>query len=398
MRLQLRHAAYVAAAVAVLIPLRGYAQGSLAVQGVGYPPGQFSTRTGSTGGALAEIDPLSPINPAALGNLGTTTIYFQAEPEYRRVEVGGLTTKTSQSRFPVMSGGFTMGSRWAAGLSFSTIADRTWQNAVESIEVIGGEAAHAIDTTRSRGAINDTRFALAYAPISWLQVGVGFHAFSGQNQVRLKRVFVDPDDPTALDPRFAVFADSNVISYGGNAISAGIEARAQGLGSLAISYRAGGRISAESGAGDSVIGRANLPDRLGISLAYLGIARSAIAVRAARESWSELNGIGQQGFRARDTWDYSVGGDIAGPRFGPRVLMLRVGARWRDLPFAVVGPDGLPGPTVRETSIAGGIGTLLANGRTALDLGVIRASRTADLAADVSERSWFLSIGLTVRP
>ena len=216
--------------------------------------------------------------------------------------------------------------------------------------------------------------------------------------MRVVRVFVDPADPTKLDPRFGAFADSNVVSYGGNAVSAGLEARAPNLGSVALSYRVGGRLAAESGLTDSVIGRGNLPDRLGISVAYLGIARSVIALRAAKENWSELNGIGQRGFRARDTWDYSVGGDIAGPRFGPRVLQLRVGARWRDLPFAVVGPDGLPGPRVQETSLSGGLGTLLANGRAALDLGVIRASRSADTEIDVNERSWFLSIGLTVRP
>lgn len=389
MRLRFRHAAYVAA-VAALTPMLGQAQGSLSVQGIGYPPGQFSTRTGSAGGAMAEIDPLTPINPAALANLAGTTIYFQAEPEYRRVTVGDLSTNTSQSRFPVISGGFTMGSRWSAGLSLSTIADRTWQTSFLTVEQIGGDTASSFSTYTSQGAINDTRLGVAYAPLSWLHVGLGLHAFSGQNRINVTRTFADS--------AFGVFADTNTISYGANAISAGMEAGLPNIGSVAVSYRVGGRLTAESSVGDSVLGRGDMPDRLGISLAYLGIARSVIAVRAARENWSGLNGLGRQGFHARDTWDYSVGGDIAGPRFGPRVLMLRVGARWRDLPFSVVGPEGLPGPTVEERSFSGGVGTLLAGGRAALDLGVIRASRTADTDIDVSERSWFLSIGLTVRP
>ena len=40
----------------------------------GYPPGQLSTRAGSTGGALGEIDPLSPLNPASLLGLGVSTL------------------------------------------------------------------------------------------------------------------------------------------------------------------------------------------------------------------------------------------------------------------------------------------------------------------------------------
>jgi hypothetical protein len=376
------------AASALALPAAAGAQGSLGVQGFGYPPGQLSTRAGATGGAVAEIDALSPLNPASLLGLGVSTLYFQAEPEYRRVTAGGRTASTSVSRFPLVAGGLALGSRWAAGLSMSTLADRTWETSIEAVESIGNDTARATSTYRSEGAINDARLGVAYAPREWLHLGVGLHAVSGRNRIFVERVFVDD--------RFSNFRDTSVISYGGNAVSLGLEARRPELGSIAMSYRKGTRLSAETSRGDSVIGRGNVPDRLGLSVAYLGIARSAIALRASQDKWSQLSGLGSAGFRARDTWDYSIGGDIAGPRFGPRVLMMRVGARWRDLPFAVVGEDGVAGPTVQERSLSGGIGTMLANGRASFDLGVIRASRTADL--DASERSWIFSIGLTVRP
>jgi hypothetical protein len=51
---------------------------------------------------------------------------------------------------------------------------------------------------------------------------------------------------------------------------------------------------------------------------------------------------------------------------------------------------------VKETSFAGGLGTLLAGGRAAIDLGLVRASRTSSL--DATEHAWILSVGLTVRP
>jgi hypothetical protein len=76
--------------------------------------------------------------------------------------------------------------------------------------------------------------------------------------------------------------------------------------------------------------------------------------------------------------------------------MLRAGARWRDLPFAVVGGDGETGVRAKERSLSGGLGALFANGRAGFDLGVTRATRSADL--DASERAWILSVGLTVRP
>ncbi|HYD53361.1 MAG TPA: hypothetical protein VEA99_12060 [Gemmatimonadaceae bacterium] len=387
-RLGTARARVAALLLAVATPAMAAAQGSLGVQGFGYPPGQLSTRSLSAGGATGEMDPLAPLNPAALLNLGTTTLYFQAEPEYRRVTIGDRQSSTSISRFPLVTGGLALGSRWAAGVAVSTLADRTWETTIEAVESIGSDTARATSVYRSEGAINDARVGVAYAPREWLHLGLGFHAVSGRNRIFVSRDFVSAD--------FADFADTSTISYGGTALSAGIEARMGRVAAAALSYRKGGRLSAESSRGDSVIGRGDVPDRLGVSVAYLGIARSTIAVRASQEKWSQLRGLGSSAFQARDTWDYSAGGDIAGPRFGPRVIMLRVGGRWRELPFSVVGADGVAGPTVEERSISGGLGTLLAGGRASFDLGVIRASRTADIA--VSERSWILSVGLTVRP
>src|SRR5688572_30643060 len=55
------------------------AQGTLGSQGFGYPPGQLSVLSRSVGGATAEVDPLSPINPAALGLLRRGGLYLQSE-------------------------------------------------------------------------------------------------------------------------------------------------------------------------------------------------------------------------------------------------------------------------------------------------------------------------------
>lgn len=376
------------ALAALLLPAAARAQGSLGVQGFGYPPGQLSTRSISAGGATGEIDVLSPLNPAALLGLGGSTLYVQAEPEYRSVRIADVKVSTTTARYPVFFGGFALGPRWAVGLSSSTFTDRTWATTTESLELIAGDTVRTRKLFSSEGAINDNRLAAAYLPVRWLRLGIGLHALSGRNRIV-------SGDSFPNNPSFVSFLDTNVISFGGNAISAGAEVRFSGIASFAIDARKGGRLSAETSPGDTVLGRADVPDRLGLSAAYLGIANSVIAVRAVRDSWSSFRGLGTPGLVPRDVWDYGVGADIAGPRFGSRVIMVRAGGRWRDLPFDATSPTGVTA-SVREKSISGGLGTLFAGGRGALDVGLLRASRSS--ALDVSEHSWILSVGITVRP
>ena len=90
-----------AAALSAPFARTAAAQGSLSTQGYGYPTGELSTRALGTGGSLAEFDPASPINPAALGSWGAspinsairsvwgrTAFTAQYDPEFRRVTAG----------------------------------------------------------------------------------------------------------------------------------------------------------------------------------------------------------------------------------------------------------------------------------------------------------------------
>jgi hypothetical protein len=53
---------------------------------------------------------------------------------------------------------------------------------------------------------------------------------------------------------------------------------------------------------------------------------------------------------------------------------------------------------VREVTVSGGLGLLLAANRAMLDLGVQRASRSASGAGDLDESAWTVSVGLRIRP
>jgi hypothetical protein len=365
------------------------AQGNLSTFGFGYPPGQLSARAQGTGGAIAELDPVSALNPAALLNWGGSAVYFQIEPEFRRVDFQGTTDQTTTARYPLTAAALGLGSRWMVGVAASTFLDRSWATAAATIHQIGDESVRGTTTFRSQGAINDIRVALGWATRPWLRVGIGVHALTGQNRLTV----IDRFDDTV---RYQPLQQDTTISYAGAALSGGVELRAGRVASVAASARVGGRIRAESG--DVTLGRGTVPNRFGLTLAYLGITNSAIAVRTAYDQWSSLEGLGRPGLRAVDAWDTSVGADVAGPRFGAdRVIMLRTGFRWRTLPFAIIGTGGdADGNAVRERSFSAGVGTAFARGRAAVDLSAIRATRDAGL--DVDERAWILSIGMSVRP
>lgn len=370
------------AAALLLLPAAARAQGTLSTQGFGYPSGQLSTRALGTGGAVGEIDPLSVSNPSTLINFGGSALYIQAEPEYRTIRVGGAAERSTIARYPLVLAAIPLTPSLFVGVSASNLLDRTFQTKTRSTVVVGGTSISSTNTFGSDGAIGDLRLALAWAPASWLHLGVGAHAITGDNRLTNSQAF---DDSTV----FATLVDSSTVTYTGSAYSAGLELIAARQAVFAASYRRGGDMSLKHG--DTTLSNARVPDRLSLSLAYIGITGSAIAIRTSRDNWSNMAGLGSAGLRITDGWDSSVGADILGPRLVGRSLQLRAGARRRTLPFGVGTSD------VKETSYSFGAGTTMARGRAALDVTGIRATRDAT-GVDVKESAWTLSVGITVRP
>ena len=176
-------------ATLLVLPVAARAQGTLSTQGFGYPTGQLSTRTLGTGGMLAEVDPLSVTNPAALPNIGGSALYFQSEPEYRTLSVGGQSERTTVARYPLVAGTVPITSSIFAGLSVSSLLDRSFRTTVRGTDVIGGTALAATHVFSSDGAIGDVRLALAWVPRRWLQLGIAGHAISGDNRLSRTTTF-----------------------------------------------------------------------------------------------------------------------------------------------------------------------------------------------------------------
>jgi hypothetical protein len=356
-------------------------QANMSTQGFGYPTGQLSSRAAGSGGSIAEIDPLSPINPASLADLPTRTVFFQIEPEFRTVKTSTGTDRTTTARYPVVFGAIPIGNRFVASLSASTLLDRTSTTTFTSSQPLS--SSESVDMTTKfeiDGAMNDVRLAAGWAPVRWLRLGAGAHAIAGHNRVSVTETFADT-------VAFSPFNQTRVLSFSGGAASAGVELVSK-LFTVAASARRGGTVRMSSE--DTVLSHGNVPTRFGASLSYTGLANSYFSIRTARDDWSSLGSLGEAGLRGVDAWDTSVGADVAGPRVFNRIMFLRAGYRDRTLPFQAAGN------TVTEKSVTGGLGTTFANNRILTDFAVIRATRSASIAA--SEHAWSISFGFSVRP
>ena len=373
------------AAASVAIPMAAGAQGTLSTQGFGYPPGQLSARALATGGGLAEFDTDTPLNPAAIALTGDPRLYLQYEPEFRKLSNGNLTSATTTSRFPVISALVPAGSHVTLGASVSTFLDRSSSTKTVRTLDVAGVAATFTETNRILGAINDVRLAVGWTPSAKFQLGLGGHVYTGQNKDFFSQTF-----PDTL--KFSSVSQVSTVSYTGYGVSGGVIFRPSRVLGIALSGRKGATIS--SHAGDTLLSRANVPDRVAAGISYEGIPGSSISAHLAHDQWSTLNSLSASGLAATNAWDGGLGVEAIGPRIAERQTILRLGARYRTLPFEASGGK------VKELSFAGGFGTQFLRDRAAFDLTLERSMRSADASAlsAVRERAFTLSFGLRVRP
>ncbi|HEX8725627.1 MAG TPA: hypothetical protein VF737_09580 [Gemmatimonadaceae bacterium] len=376
-----RVCAVAAAFAALLLPAGASAQGNLSAQGLGYPPGALSARSLGAGGALGEMDPTSALNPAAIIEFGAPALSMQLEPEFRRVTDNGQSANSSTQRFPVFVAALPFGEHLMIGASSATLLDRSWQTTTPQDQVIRGDSVLFNSTTTSNGSVNDLALTAAYVFRPWLRAGVAIHGVNGRDVVEVRRTFQDT-------VRYGNTIETVTNTYTGRAVSAGIEFVEPSLGGLALSYRRGGGL--KQTVGDTLIESAHVPDRFGLGLAFNGFSGTTLALRTAYDRWSALGNMDSASGAAMNSWDTSFGAEFSGPRLGGFPLALRLGTRWRNLPFPADGHQ------VHEASFTGGLGLTLARGHALFDIAGVHAARSAGIG--ISEQAWTLSMGLTIRP
>ena len=358
------------------------AQGALSTQGLGFPPGQISARAEGSGGAPADFDALSAINPAAIAGYGIASIFLQYSPEFRRVTAGDASATTTTARFPVFGAIIPAGSSWTVGFGASTFLDRSFETRSQRRDAIGDDLDSVDVTERLRvlGAINDVRLGLAWSTGSKLRVGAAAHLLTGRNRITLDQLY---PDSLGLNSN----SQETTVSYSGFAGSVGVTFQPSRTIGFALSARKGGELRAV--AGDTTLATANVPDRISAGVTYEGITGASFSARLSRELWSSLSGLSSS-LEAADSWDASVGAEVTGPRIVRRVVTLRAGARRRSLPFNYDGAE------VTETAFMAGFGAPLTRNRASMDVALQRAIRSS--SGDIRERAFILSFGLRVSP
>lgn len=368
------------------------AQGTLSAQGLGYPPGQLSTRALGTGGAIGEFDSHSPLNPAALA-IGTFGIelYGQYDPELRSVSGPNGKSNTVTSRVPNFGLIVPLGRRMVLGFNASTFLDRTWATQSTRTQNILDSVVSSNETLKSQGGIADLQAGIGYAFTSFFRLGVAAHYFTGTNSIQLLQQF--PDTVT-----YSNISQTSKLDFRGSAISAGAEVDLPLGVSLAGSGRFGNSIrmssvdtlNSDGTEPDTVLSRGKIPNNYAVSLGYSGIPGTFVAVRYGVDRWQSLQSLSLSGATAVQTSDFSVGLESTGPKTGSQAIVFRLGARFRTLPFQV------SGSTVTEHSFGGGVGLPISGGRAMLDLGVLRSARTG--VSGVTENAYNLSFGLRIHP
>jgi hypothetical protein len=364
-----------------LAPSVMVAQGTISTQGFGYPTGGLSTRAAAAGGGFGEFDFSSPRNPSSTLGWGRGGLYFQYEPEFRRVSSGPSTDNTMTARFPIWMAGMQLGSRAMGTLTSSTLLDRTWATRVRGGQILGPDSVGYVERVESAGAINDIRLAVAYSIRPTLSAGIGLHGFTGENRMNLVRQFDD-------SLRYGTLFRNLTIGYLGNAVSAGLTWRPNSQVALAASVRRGGSLDVR--VADTLIASGSMPNRYGAGFRFDGLPGASFAVSIERTEWSTLGALSQTSLTAHDTWEIGAGLEMAGPRVRTVPSLLYLGYRKRDLPFSV-GGDVVP-----ERFFSGGAGIPIAGPRVILDMAVQNAKRGPVLGVD--EQAWIVSLGFTIRP
>jgi hypothetical protein len=358
------------------------AQGTLSTQGFGYPAGGLSTHAEGLGGSIAENDPLSPMNPAALATWGRPGFYFQYDPEFRHVEANGTSDNTTTARFPLLAGALNIGPRITVGISSTTFLDRTWQTSSTGYAHFAtGDSSLYNESFSTDGAINDVRLAGSFLVLPTLSIGVAGHVLTGQNRLLISRTFADTS--------FAAFSQGSTLSYTGHSFTGGLDWRPMPELYLGVSGDAGGTMHAYRN--DTTLSSARVPKRLGVGAVFGGVSGLSLSANAEWHGWSALNGLAESEVRAVDGWDWGLGAEVRAPSLFGQEFPLRLGYRHRILPFDVNATD------VHETDYSLGLGVPVSRGRSRVDFSLTRANRSANIAG-VSEHAWILSAGFFLRP
>ena len=341
------------------------------IRGLGSPGAFSSVRAWSTGGAFAPFDGSSPLTDAALGDITRLTASATEFSTYRTVDDGSNTSSLRSSRFPMLTVSGPITGQLVLGGGFSTYLYRSYAVQVPGTVMIRGVPEQILDRLSSDGAVTDLRIAAAWRFGPRLSVGGGLHILTGSSKLTATRLFAD-----STIYKNATQTDDE--SYDGFGVSVSVlAAPVPGLRVSAF-LRSDNRLRAQiAGFPNS---QNDLPTTLGGGVQWTVTPVVKLAGSLTRANWSVSGAAGT----AFNTTNWSVGGE-----FGKSSLPLRLGVTGGQMPFG-------PGPTApTQLGVSAGTGFVFSQGRGLVDLGIEHLRRSG---GGLTENSWILLAGLTVRP
>jgi long-subunit fatty acid transport protein len=285
------------------------------------------------------------------------------------------------TRFPLFGFAVPVGQRLVVGVSMSDYLDRTWSVSTTRDSTLRGATVALTDVANSTGGVTDLRLGAAYRINPSFVVGVGIHGLAGSTQLSIERSF---SDSTFID-----YKEVATTAFSGLGISLGVQGRVSDHFALAGAVRLNARLTAR--ADDGATARVAMPAEFNGGVMFAPVRGVGFAATVGYQTWArsagDLLAAGQD--RSQSVWNVAVGSEIDLFDFLGQRVPVRLGYRWRQLPFPVAGSR------LSEHALSGGLGLTLAGGRATLDVGVDVGSRTAGSA---TERFTSGFVGVIVRP
>lgn len=353
-----------------------------AVVGSGFPGRPLAASARGLGGGTAAFDPLSAVNPAAVGAIGTLTATATTGTSFRSYEAGGLEARGLQeTRFPLaMVAGTVPNTPITFAASVSSYAERTFEFTTVDTIVLRGVPIEVTDRIGSDGGIVDARGALAWQVSPRLAFGVAAHLLTGSARLTANREFSD-SAYLAIDQR-------NDVEFSAFGFSGGVVFTPGPRIRLAAAFRRDGTLDERV---DSVVARTvELPLTLTGGMLLAPTAALRWSLTATWREWSSAAAaVAPSGAFAFDTWEVGTGIQLGGRDIGVASLPLRLGFRYAQLPFSP--RDEQP----REIGLSIGSGLPFAGNRAVVDLSLERILRDG---AGMRERAWHVEVSILLRP
>jgi hypothetical protein len=375
----------VLAALAARVRVAAAQDSVFGIRGLGFLELPVSARSAGMGGGYALFDGASVVSPASLAAWHGAVGWAVGSGSSRNFDAGTGSVSLSSTRFPVFGFATPIGARLVVGLTASSYLSRNWDVTQADTVTPRGTAVAANDETRSVGGVTDIRLAGAYRVSSVMAVGVGVHVLSGSAQTAVVRLF-------PADTSYRPFTQSSQTDYSGLGVSVGMFATPGPRFIFGASARFNGRLRATA-PGDTA--RVKLPTELAGGVYYAPVEGVTLATTVGYATWSaaanDLQAAGQPA--SRDVWSVGVGAEVALLKLGSQPTPLRVGYRWRQLPFPI--PMGAGASALSEHALSAGFSFTAAGGRAAVDLGLEGGSRSA---GSLTETFTTVLLGVSILP